>query len=282
MTNRPLRIAFARLSQESNALSPVLTTLEDFARTHLVEGEALLAACESDGFEAPGFLRNAELSGFVKSVRQSKLQVELVPLFSAWAIPGGPMEPAAWLHFRNQLIQGLQDAGPLDAVFLTVHGALCVPGVADPEGELFQAVRNVVGDVPLAVTLDMHANLTVAKVEHADIITAYRTNPHRDHARIGRRCGEILLRTLAGEVEPTSTWRTLPLVLGGGKTVDFLQPMRKLFRWMRKVERHPKVLFVSLFQCQLWLDHDEVGWSTHVVTDGDPALAERIDHGPRE
>jgi microcystin degradation protein MlrC len=276
LTTRPLRIAFARLSQESNALSPVLTTLEDFARTHLVEGEALLAACEKDGVEAPGFLRNAELSGFVRAVRRSKLPVELVPLFSAWSVPGGPMEPAAWLHFRTRLIEGLRDAGTLDAVFLCVHGALCVPGVADPEGELFLAVRNVVGRIPLAVTMDMHANLTPAKVEHADIIAAYRTNPHRDHARVGRRAGEILLRTLAGGVQPTSAWRTLPLVLGGGRTVDFLQPMRKLFRWMRQAERDPKVLYVSLFQCQLWLDHDEVGWATHVMTDGDPALAERI------
>lgn len=276
MTHRRPRVAYARISQESNALSPILTTLEDFERTHLVDGPALGPACEAWGDEVPGFLKNAELSGFVRAVRRSDLRVELVPLFSAWTVPSGPMTRATYEHFVERLLTGLRDAGPLDGVYLALHGALCVPGVGDPEGELLRAVREAVGSTHIAVSFDLHANLTPLKVEHVDLMCAYRTNPHRDHAHIGERCGELLLGTLAREIAPVMAWRHLPLVLGGGKNVDFLQPMRAIYRWMRRQERDDRVLAVNLFQNQLWLDHDEVGWATCVVTDGDPELAARI------
>lgn len=275
--SRPLRIAFARLSLETNALSPVHTTIADFERTHLVaDPDELLRRCGPDAAEAPGFVKHAELSGFLRAVDDWPDPVELIPLFSAWTVPGGPLSSEAWMHFRSRLLDGLRQAGPLDGVFLSLHGALCVPGVDDPEATLLEAVRNLLGPIPIGVTLDLHANLTPRKVRATSILGAYRTNPHRDHARVGRRVGELLLRTLTGQARPVAAWRTLPLLLGGGNCVDFLNPMRPLYRWMRKAEKDPRVLYVSLFQSQPWLDHPEVGWATHVVTDGDPELAERL------
>jgi microcystin degradation protein MlrC len=272
----PLRVAYGRISLESNALSPLRTTLQDFERTHLLDSEALARAVEPDAVEAPGFLKNAELSGFMRAVRSSAAAVETIPLFSAWTVPGGPLCPEAFAALRDRLVKGLREAGRLDGVFLALHGALCVPGVADPEGEILTAVRAVVPGARIAVTFDLHANLTPLKVQGADILCAYRTNPHRDHARVGERAGRLLLSALAGRVRPVMAWRSLPLVLGGGNNVDFLQPMRAIYRWMRRQERDPKVLYVNLFQNQLWLDHAEVGWSTCIVTDDDVGLADRL------
>lgn len=269
------RIAFARLAQESNALSPVTTTLADFERTHLVEGEALLAACQPGAREVPAFLKNAELSGFVRAA--ARHGIEPVPLFSAWAVPGGPLDRQVFQDFQDRLLADLDRVGPVDGVFIALHGALCVRDLDDPEGRLLAAVRARVGpEVPVGVTMDLHANLTLRKVDGNTLIGAYRTNPHRDHARVGRRVGEILCRTVLGEIRPTTAWRSLPLVLGGGTTMDFLPPMRRIYRWMKRQERDPRVLYVSLFNCHLWLDHAEMGWSTHVITDDDPELAERI------
>ncbi|TVQ86274.1 MAG: M81 family peptidase [Deltaproteobacteria bacterium] len=276
MTRTSPRIAYARISLESNALSPVFTTLKDFERTHLRSGQELHQACLPGGDEAPGFLRNAELSGLVRAALRWKGPVELVPLFSAWTVPGGPMSRETYDHFVDRLLSELTEAGDVDGVFLALHGALCVPGVGDPEGELLAKVRAQVGSVPIAVTFDLHANLTRLKVESVDLICAYRTNPHRDHAQVGERCANLLLRTLAGEIRPTLAWRSLPVVLGGGKNVDFLQPMRRLYRWMNRQERHDRVLYVNLFQNQLWLDHEEVGWATCVLTDGSPDIADRL------
>lgn len=271
------RIAFARLAQESNALSPVTSTRADFERTHLVRGQALLDACGRKQREVPAFLKNAELSGFVRAAQAYGDTFELVPLFSAWAVPGGPLARADFEDFRQELLHSLRGAGQLDGVFLSLHGALCVRDLDDPEGRLLADVRAVVGpDMPVAVSLDLHANLTPRKVAGNTLICAYRTNPHRDHQQVGRRAGEILCQTILGQVAPTTAWRSLPMVIGGGTTMDFLPPMRRIYRWMKKAERDPRVLYVSLFNCHLWLDHAEMGWASHVITDGDPELAEQL------
>ncbi len=271
------RVAYLRISQETNSFSPVLSTLEDFHRTHWAEGQELARICGPREVEAPGFMKNAELSGFVKAA--TKLggdRIELVPLFSAWAIPSGPLSQETFAYFLDRLVRELRDAGPLDGLMMSLHGALGAEGVVDPEADFLEAARSVMGDAPIAVTLDLHGQLNARKVDNIDILAAYRTNPHRDHAQVGYRAGEMLIRTVLGEVRPTTAWRSLPLVLGGGTTIDFLPTMRPLFRRMKQLERDPRVLYCSLFMCHIWNVNPELGWSTHVVTDGDTALAEAI------
>ncbi|MEZ4470795.1 MAG: M81 family metallopeptidase [bacterium] len=146
-----------------------------------------------------------------------------------------------------------------------------------PRGRLSGSGPGVVGDaMPVAVTYDLHGNLTPEKVAGSPLLFAYRTNPHRDHARVGERAGRVLLDTLDGKIRPVAAWRSLPMVLGGGTTVDFLPTMRPLFRHMKKLERDPRVLGCSLFMCHIWNDHPHLGWAVHVLTDGDAALAERL------
>ncbi len=273
-----LRIAYARIAQEGNAFSPVLTEVEDFARCHLYEGGELHRRCSENGQEVEDWLKNAELSGFVQSVEKvGRGRVEAVPLFGAWAIPGGPLSRACFEHFRTKLVAMLKEAGPLDGVFLSMHGAMIAQGSTDPEADFVQAAREAMGpDVKIGVSLDLHAQLHGRFVDEVDVLTAYRTNPHRDHVATGYRGGEILIRTLLGEVKPRTAWRTLPLVCGGGTTIDFLPTMRPIYRWMKKIEKHPKVLFVSMFNAHYWNNSPDLGWAAHVMTDDDPELAERI------
>lgn len=273
-----LRIGLLRFAQETNALSPVLTSVEDFARMHLLQGDELLHAASSRGAEAPGFLRHAELTGFARGARRAGGdQVELVPLFSAWTVPAGPLTAAALAWFRELLAETLARAGRLDGVCVSLHGAMRGEGGTDPEAVLLADLRARLGpDVPIAATVDLHAHLTTELVGPLSILVAYRTNPHRDHVQVGKRAASLLVRTLLGQVQPTLAWRSLPMVLGGGTTIDFLPTMRPLFRHMRRLERDPRVLAVSLCTVQLWSDAPDLGWATVAVTDGDAALAEEL------
>lgn len=274
---RPLRIGFGRIAQETNSYSKLPTTLADFKRFGWLEGADLMAACEPSGVEAPGFLKNAELSGFVRGVRAVSDAIALVPLLSAWAIPSGPLTTECLHQLIEALAQSLLDAGPLDGLMLSMHGAMGAYGSEDPDADVIEAVRAIVGpDLPIAVTLDLHAQVGKRFVDGTDIVCAYRTNPHRDHARVGQRCGDLLARALLGQVQPTHAWRSLPLVLGGGTTIDFFKPMRSVYRWMKQQERDPKVLYLSLFNAHMWNDSRDLGWATHVITDGDEALADRL------
>jgi microcystin degradation protein MlrC len=270
-----MRIAFGRISQETNSLSPVDSSVADFKRTHWFEGPDLLVACGRWQPEVPGFARNLELSGVVRALRSAG--VEPVPLLSAWAVPGGPLSDACFEELRDTMVQHLQDAGPLDAVVLSLHGAMGARDLDFPESQLLEAVRAQIGpDMPLVVTLDLHGQLDRRLVEACGVIVGYRTNPHRDHAAVGRRAGEIAVGMARGEVKPETAWRSLPMVLGGGTTIDVLPTMRPIYQLMKRMQKDPKVLAVSLFTCHIWNEVPRLGWSPVVVTDGDPALGERL------
>jgi microcystin degradation protein MlrC len=269
------RIAYARVQQESNALSPVDTVIADFESAHYLEGDALLRAT-TEGPEVPGYFKRAELGGFMQAVRARRSEIEPVPLMSAWASSGGPLATACFEELEARLLEKLRAAGPLDGMYLCLHGAMCARGISDPETRLIRSVRAALGGIPLVVSHDLHGNVTQARVDAVDALVAYQTNPHRDHARVGKKAGNIVIGTVLGEIKPTMAWRSLPMILGGGKTIDFLQPMRPVFKRMRSVEKAGEALAASTFMVHPWNDSPALGWSTLVVTNGDPAGAERI------
>jgi microcystin degradation protein MlrC len=268
------RIAFARIMQESNALSPVPTTLHDFESAHYLTGDALLRAATT-GPELAGFFKRAELGGFMRAVAARKSEIEPVPILSAWASSGGPLSRECYDTLEDRLVTMLRAAGPLDGMYLALHGAMGVAGVLDPESRLLKAVRTVIGAAPLIVSHDLHGNLTNDRVANADAIVAYQTNPHRDHAKVGKKAGRIAIGTVLGEIKPVMAWRTLPMILGGGKTIDFLSPMRAVFRRMAAAERGA-VLSASTFMVHPWNDNPALGWSTLAVADRDFAAADRV------
>jgi microcystin degradation protein MlrC len=265
------KIAFARIAQESNSLSPVDTTLHEFESGHYLTGDDLFRAVTA-GPEVKGFFKRAELAGFVRAVRG---RAEPVPVLSAWASSGGPLAKDCFETLEARLVEGLRAAGHVDGVYVCLHGAMGARGIADPETRLIRAARSVVGGAPIVVSHDLHGNLTRARVDAADAIVGYQTNPHRDHARTGRKAGELLAGMLLDGLKPKIAWRSLPMILGGGKTIDFLSPMRAVFKRMRAAERR-EVLSASTFMVHPWNDDPGLGWGTYAIGDQAEAVAEEL------
>lgn len=274
---RKLRIAYGRVFHEACAFSPLVTEREAFERIHALEGEALAKACTLRGAELASFMPHAELTGFVQAARLAG-GVETVPLASLFAVPSGPLSRACFDWIADTMIGRLREAGPVDGIYLALHGSMEVVGLGRaPEAVLLERVRAVVGDdIKIAVSYDLHANLTAGLIDPVDVLIGYRSNPHWDLAPTGFRAGNRLIRALRGQCAPVHAWRKLPLVLGGGTTIDFLPPMRSVFRWMKKLERDPRVLSASLFMVHPYTSAEDLGWAAHVCTDGDPALAARL------
>jgi microcystin degradation protein MlrC len=274
---RRLRIAYGRVFHEANAHSPLATTQSDFERMHRMAGRDLERSAALGGVELQGYLAQAELSGFVQAARIAG-GVEAIALASSLAVPGGPLTSACFEWLAEDLLRRIADAGPLDGVYLALHGAMQVEGMSSaPEAVLLERLRQMVGrEVKIAVSYDLHGNLSAGLVDPVDVLIAYRTNPHWDMALAGFRAGNRLIRALRGMCRPVNAWRKLPMLLGGGTTIDFLSPMRPVFRWMRHLERNPRVLSASLFMVHPYTSRDDLGWAVHVCCDGDEALAERL------
>jgi microcystin degradation protein MlrC len=186
------------------------------------------------------------------------------------------VERGVFERLKRELLEGLTAAPRLDGIYLSMHGAMGVEGMRDPEGDILAAIRAELGpSIPIGVSHDLHANITQARSELATFIVGYKTNPHRDFYRTGYDSGRILAGTVLGKLHPVMAVRKMRLLKGGGMNVDFLAPMTKLFRFMAKEERQRGVLSVSTFPVHIWIDDEELGWTTVAVTDGDRALADR-------
>ena len=202
---RPIRIAYGRLFHEANAYSPLPTTIEDFERLHLLEGDALERATTLRGVELKSFMPHAELTGFRQAARLAG-NVTTVPLASAMAIPGGPLARASFDELTARLLAGLEASMPVDGVYLALHGSMQVEGLRGaPEAHLLRRVRALVGEhVKIAVSYDLHANLTDGLVDPVDVLVAYRTNPHWDLAPTGFRARR---RYVAIRLHAEKRWR---------------------------------------------------------------------------
>ena len=262
------RLALIELHQETNSFSPVYTELRNF--------ESLALYYDQDVHKG-GDKHRLQVDGFRRALKKwGKGKFEMVPILAAWSHSGGKIRKEVFDHFKNHILNRLKE-NPVDGIYFSVHGAMGVEDMHDPEGDLLSEIRNLVGnDIPIGVSCDLHANITRQLVMEATFINAYRTNPHRDHNKVGFKSGKLLMQTVLGEIKPVMAFQKLPLLKGGGFNIDFIAPMRKIFWAMKKMERHSKVLSVSTFMVHIWIDAPEVGWSCIVVTDNEPQLARQL------
>lgn len=260
-----MRIAVAELAQETDSFSPLRAGLADFESYGLYRGGEILANMRDAG-PLGGFLEIAAHAG----------QVESVPLLRAWAGAGGPITDATFTQLRDELLGRLREAGPIDAVFLSLHGAAAAVSEDDVEGAVLEAVRQQVGgSVPIVVALDHHANITRRMVAHADLLIGHETQPH-DPVGTGRKVARLLFRMLAREIRPTVAWQKIPMITPQDQFLTSFGPMQTWFERARAFERQPGVLDVSPYPMQPWLDVDEGGWAVVVHTDNDVSLARRV------
>ena len=261
-----MRLGVLHITQETNDFNPVPTTLRDFEAFGIFEGEAVFENLRDVGF----------IGGFLAALEASSHAIEAVPIFRAHSTAGGRIDRDSFCFFARKIRDGLAAAGPLDGLALQLHGACAAEGEDDVEGAQLSLCREILGpDVPIVLCLDHHANVTRRMVAASTAIVGHRTQPH-DPFDTGRIGADLLMRICAGQVRPVMTWRKIPLISHQEQFLTARPPMKTWFDHARAAEADPRVLHVAPFPMQPWLDVAEGGWSTVVVTDDDPVLAERL------
>jgi microcystin degradation protein MlrC len=129
-----------------------------------------------------------------------------------------------------------------DAALLDLHGAMVIEDCDDAEGEIVKRLRAIAPDLPIAVTLDYHTNLSADLVDNATVITGYKTYPHVDMYEVGKLAGDIMTRTLAGEVTPVMAWGWLPLLASIMRHAPDDGPSGDIVRYAREMEASGTVL----------------------------------------
>src|ERR1700674_3158177 len=141
------------------------------------------------------------------------------------ASPSAHVTRDAYERIAGDMLARLQAAGPVDGIYLDLHGAMVTEHLDDGEGELLSRVRRLVGDrVPIVASLDLHANVTQAMIKHCDGLVSYRTYPHVDMATSGERAGRLLQRILTEGVAPAKSFRTLDFLTGLSSQCTLIEP----------------------------------------------------------
>jgi len=199
---------------------------------------------------------------------------------SAHAGPSGPVTAEAFENIAGLIIVAAQAEQP-DGVLLPLHGAMVAEFFQDGEGELLSRLRDVIGaDVPIAITLDLHANVSTKMCDLAQIIVSYKTYPHIDMREAARHAGNILQRAMLGEISPRTLRAHRPMLCeaNGGRTD--IGPMIERIANARAYEAEPNVFAVSINAGFEGSDIAEIGPTVLVTCQGDTAahqaFAEKI------
>jgi microcystin degradation protein MlrC len=256
-----MHIFLAALAHETNSFSPIPTTLRAFEEGILVRpGDDDTRHAGALGFPGYGFLAD------VAAEHGDRVTAGLC----AWAQPGGPVARAVYAALRDELLGQLAAAGPVDAVFLVLHGAMIAHGEEDCEGDLLGRVRALAGPgVPVGALLDLHATLTPRMLDSGAVLVACKEYPHTDYLARTRELHAILSRMAAGTCHPQALMRRVPMLAMFGTGEG---PMRALVDDLVRLEARPGILSVSLIHGFPWSDTAHTGAAVLVVYEaGAPA-----------
>src|SRR6202000_3476984 len=244
------RIAVGGFLHETNTFAPTKATFESF-----VHGGGWPAMAR--GADVLKVMRNINvgLAGFVGAAEENRW--ELVPTISCGASPSAHVTEDAFERIVKVMVDGIRDAEPLDAVYLDLHGAMVTEHFDDGEGEVLRRVREAIGkDLPLVVSLDLHANVTPDMIEHADALIAYRTYPHVDMAETGRAAARHLARLLRSGQRFAKAFRQLPFLIPISWQCTNDQPTRSIYQKLAALESEtvPTLSFAPGFPAADFMD----------------------------
>jgi len=259
------RIAVGGLSAESNSLYPKARPMRERAKP----------TSRQDWIDE-NLKANTTTSGIVAGAQ--KVDVDVYPILRAGAGSLGYVEKTSFNRVLDKLVREIKTASPpFDGVILTLHGAMVVDGYPHGDAEVARRVREAMGDdFPIIVTHDFHANVSEELVEYSDVLITYKENPHLDPKERGIQAATIMAGMVRGEIKPVQALAKPPMIVNIVYQNTFAAPYKPVTDESRRLEKtNPKILAVSVPGGYQWSDVPAMGPSVVVVTDNDPALAER-------
>lgn len=255
-----MKFLIGGIAHETNTFSNVKTDEEAFKQWEWARGAEVL---QNRG------VRNY-IGGMIDQAEA--LNIDIEPLFSAFANPSGIITKETHDLLLEQLIEPMKQAKDYDAIVLSLHGAGVSERTEDLEGTILEEVRRVVGfDVPIVVTLDLHANMTQKMVDLADVILGNHLYPHTDSYEIGQEAIEVTKQIVAGSLKPTMHLELLPLIIPTSTTN--LSPAKHVNEWCYDAEENDAIVDCTFYHGFPYTNISRLGVAVVVTTNNDEKLA---------
>lgn len=255
------RVAIGGIWHETNTFANTRTTLDAFRAYQLTRGDEMRTRNEN--------VRN-EIGGMIAGARENDLQ--LAPTLFAGAVPSGMVARETYEQLVTWLLDDITRTH-FDSVLLVLHGAMVAEDVPDADGEILKRVCAVVGNKPIVATFDIHANLSAAMAQNADVLVGYDTYPHVDVYERGIEAAQVMGEILRGEIHPTVAFEPIPLLSVPQAQHTSKSPMREIMARRAEIGNDPRVITASVAVGYPYSDIPDAGMSVVVTTNNEPELA---------
>ncbi|MGE2717746.1 M81 family metallopeptidase [Mycolicibacterium litorale] len=243
-----MKIVCTEFRQESNSLSPFQSDLA-FWRNNgwVLRPEEMRGAHEGSG---------SAMAGMISEIERLLPDAHIVFGPGFYAQSGGTAAQHVMDSYTEQLVDVLRGAGDIDMILFSFHGALQTTEFDDAEAEVLRRVREVVGeDVVIGVSTDLHAYVSRAFAERADIISGYQTYPHVDFEETGRRAARLTIRKATDSAADTvMAWASIPMIVPASAYNSLEGPFADLIHHGHRMVADGTILDFSIYQMQPWLD----------------------------
>jgi microcystin degradation protein MlrC len=203
------------------------------------------------------------MGAFIQIAQQEN--VEIITPVCAFSNPSGTVDGKAYERICNSIVEAVKQG--CDAVLLDLHGAMVSEFAVDGEGELLKRIRSIAPNIPIAVALDLHANVTPAMVENCDVMVSFKTYPHIDMYETGLLAGELLRDMLQGKIKPSMAYRQIPLLSHTLRSNTNEGAMKAAVQAAIAMEKQPGVLGISILAGFSLADFHDAGMSVIVIAD---------------
>lgn len=258
------RIFTAVLATETNTFSPIRVDIRAF--------EASLLARPGEHSELPTLC-----SAVIPIGREmaEKHGWQLIEGTAAWADPAGVVSRTTYETLREEILDQLEAALPLDVVVLGLHGAMVADGYDDAEGDFLTRVRAIVGpDIPVVATLDPHSHLTKKRLAAANAFIAFKEFPHIDFVDRAEDLWHLTEGLLAGELTPKMSVYDCKMIDVFPTSKD---PMRSFVDELYTIEAtDDNVISLSVIHGFMAGDVPEMGTKIIVVTNDKQAYGDEL------
>lgn len=258
------RVLVAEFKHETNTFIHEKTGIKQFNERYVKTAEEVIPFFKGNKSEISAFIDVGEEENF-----------ELIPAIAANAWPGGPVTREVYNMVKDTIIESINKASDIDAVLLSLHGAMVLEDEPDGEGELLEAIREVIGEgVPIITTLDLHANITEKMVRNVNGFFPFDNNPHTDIYERGHEAAKTLAKILRKQIKPVISIKKLP-ILSPLLETD-IEPHKSFLNMIHRWEEDPRVISTSIIAGFPYADIYESGMTIIAQTNDDISLAEHI------
>src|SRR3954468_24081565 len=258
-----MRLFYAALALEANTFLPIPTSYQAFVEKI---------------YYPPGKHpeRSGHQTGAIAAARGAAKRdgFELIEGSCYAAQPGGAASRAAYERMRDEILEQLKAALPVDGAVFHLHGAMVADGYDDCEGDFLERVRALVGPTcVIGIELDPHCHLTKKRCALADIIVLFKEYPHTDFVERVEETIDLTLRTIRREIRPVKSVFDCRMIASFPTSI---QPMRGLVDKIMALEGKDRVLSVSIGHCFPYGDVPECSARILVLTDDAKPHGDRL------